>query len=774
MDVPETYPLSTPTMPRLTLALGSLLCLGGLASAQDLTFWPGYELTPAVGFGTGEPDPGGEASKVKLLRLVKTPMGANDGRLFTVFGEANNDEPIWDSKGGEHFPRDIFARFSDDEGRTWSTPVNLSNTAKVWSARTDWDGDGEPETYYGDSAKPNVFASGNTVVVSWVDTYSPEATWTFGDTGESTVQGSVLYPDIEVYPEQREVPYSSVYLAISYDGGSSWTYGGDNPPLQLTYGRRDAIGDVHRGSGKRWIVTWQEDPEGLQTGEAEGPGEGSSGAKVTKGTDIWYTFTTDITVDPEALRTNRTPISDHSRYDGSGSNGFPLIGSAGTLSNHGASRPNAFLANDGGVFKALIAYEETKGVPDIEEGKTVQYHAFPFDAPPSTGTGTELSGVAGTQLSPQLENSRRVRFVAQGPDGVNPAIAIFWKQGTGTQGAPSDIVLKTSTSFDEAAVAAAPARNLSTNTPSASTSDMDLETSADPLEDSRAHRAVLRGSMLIVGYTYTWNGPLARYTDLANYDFWIRRSLDGGQTWEAPQNLSNLPTTTVNVKEPRLVAPSKTGTENQAAFIAAWGTETNVYEGLEAAVPLDIEITRTFDQGATFETVGAVSATTHGEFESQLRVDDQVENVYATWMDSSAAGTDARFARGGAQNPLHIDLSAPVVAPGGTLDLTWNAPGYEGELYWTAASWSFLPGLPTPYGTFPLNPDSLLTLSLANPDAFSTNLHGLVGVDGTAAGTLSIPDVPAASGIWFYLAFVTVPADESAWGFSDPVLVEIL
>ena len=40
----------------------------------------------------------------------------------------------------------------------------------------------------------------------------------------------------------------------------------------------------------KWIITWQEDPHGLQIGGADGPGDGASGANVTHGTDIWYTF----------------------------------------------------------------------------------------------------------------------------------------------------------------------------------------------------------------------------------------------------------------------------------------------------------------------------------------------------------------------------------------------------------------------------------------------------------------------------------------------------
>ena len=57
------------------------------------------------------------------------------------------------------------------------------------------------------------------------------------------------------------------------------------------------------------------------------------------------------------------------------------------------------------------------------EGKTVHYHSFPFDQPVRNGPLDQSVGEAGTQLTPLLENSRRVRFVVQEPDGVKPARA---------------------------------------------------------------------------------------------------------------------------------------------------------------------------------------------------------------------------------------------------------------------------------------------------------------------------------------------------------------
>ena len=105
--------------------------------------------------------------------------------------------------------------------------------------------------------------------------------------------------------------------------------------------------------------------------------------------------------------------------------------------------------------------------------------------------------------------------------------------------------------------------------------------------------------------------------------------------------MSNIHDTRVNVLEPRLVGTPKTGTQDDAAMIVAWGTETNVYDGLEESTQLDIQITRSFDQAATFEKVVRVTARTLPEFESQLRPTEDATQVYAVWNRAAATSTDA-------------------------------------------------------------------------------------------------------------------------------------
>jgi len=618
--------------------------VGSHAEADDqVAFGNSQVLSQEIAGGA---QPGGAASKGKLVRLIKTPMNIHDGRLITVYADDNTTGEVWEPKGGQHRAKDIFARYSDDGGTTWSAPVNLSNTADKSSAMSDWDGDGVDEVYWGHSQKPNIFNSGDVIVVSWIDAYLPESTWTWGTSGVSAVQGSVLYPDLTVYPEQREVPYHGVYVAASFDGGETWEYGANQPPIQLTYGRRDAKQDVNRGAGKKWLVTWQEDPEGLQQGEADGPGDGSSGATAKKGTDIWYTYVADITTNALALRANRVPLSDHTSYDLTGTNGFPMSGQAGDVNNHAATRANTHIVNDGGVFTTMVAYEQTKGENGVLEGKTIQYHSFPYDQPPVSGALNATHGAAGATLTSILTNSRRVRFVRQTPNGTDPGLFIFWREGVGTEGASADAFGKVSLALDEASVAAAPTLNLSTNTPEAVPADLLLDSEADPLENALAHRAIMRGSFITIGYSYTWNGPLQRLTDTANLDFWVRSSYDGGATWTAPRNLSNLNTTQVNVKEPRLVYTANTGTQDDNVFLAAWGTETNVYEGVSLPESLDVVFTRSTDLGASYEKVVPIAASPSGDFESQLRVNDDGSEVYVVVMSADSDGTEVVYSRG--------------------------------------------------------------------------------------------------------------------------------
>ncbi len=59
------------------------------------------------------------------------------------------------------------------------------------------------------------------------------------------------------------------------------------------------------------------------------------------------------------------------------------------------------------------------------------------------------------------------------------------------------------------------------------TTDLDVE---NPFDDARAHRGGLRGDYVYMGFSYSANWAAAR-NGHDHFDFYIRRSFDGGQTW---------------------------------------------------------------------------------------------------------------------------------------------------------------------------------------------------------------------------------------------------
>ena len=121
--------------------------------------------------------------------------------------------------------------------------------------------------------------------------------------------------------------------------------------------------------------------------------------------------------------------------------------------------------------------------------------------------------------------------------------------------------------------------------------NLDDESYDNPYDDARAHRAQLRGDMLVLGYTWTptWHDPDNSHT---TYDFFVRRSFDGGQSLtdvkgnpEAPRNVSNVPPSR-SVFEPRIMATPKDITKstgdptgdpedvrNEYIFYVSYGTE---------------------------------------------------------------------------------------------------------------------------------------------------------------------------------------------------------
>lgn len=678
-----------------TISLGLSSLLMSTAAFGALQFTP-PEILSNGGVVNGE----GLAFKTKLVRL-------GNGLLVSVHGDTvagAND--VYDLKADEvRKARDVFERHCMPSvtnsycstPSAWSDPVNISNTAHLSSVSTKWkETDGilseTADPYYGDSDKPNIFNAGSFVVVSWVDKYCGN------DATSGSEQRMISYNE----RGGITIPFSCVYEAHANFADLTnvqWT------TTQLTSGIRDAKQDVNKGVSSadkkgQWVVTWQEDPHGLQIGGGDGPGEGASGANVTHGTDIWYTYTEDLMAN--GFNTPRVRISDNFTEIGQGGNTSPIFAHDGVTElenlergNTGASRANTAMVNltaGETVPTVLITYEETKGADRLDSGKFIRYHSFAFNTPPANGgvNTPAVNGEPGAIISDPAENSRRVRFVTQ----VNPAtnglrMGVFWRQGLPVEGGPGDIMVRLG--FKDSSVAGSsglrpedmvpavdaanaresdyftvltnlhntPAYNISSNTtPWAPVNEPELgpdnllthTTDFNVYEDARAHRAAIRGEDFYIGYSYTKDWAVATYTDMDNYNFWVRGYNSATDTWTTAANLSGITDKKIHVKEPRLVGmpgngPGCTDPDNitnpencqdKSTFLVAWGVETNVYAHVGGSEEGDIYYTRTNDKGATYTDPSVVADIGNSNrFESQLRSTPAGNIIFTVWNEAN-------------------------------------------------------------------------------------------------------------------------------------------
>jgi hypothetical protein len=318
-------------------------------------------------------------------------------------------------------------------------------------------------------------------------------------------------------------------------------------------------------------------------------------------------------------------------------------------------------------------------------------------------TGEQLLDYLGR---PQLsyENARRPRFVLQGKSATGDSktvMLVLYREGQEGSGRPADTMLRrvvasptgnpyafenfvcdaweTAANGEEVCVAGV--QNMSSVTPTEVTPSMgdpiaedpygavkvvkwqqgpgnlNDSSSANPYDDSRAHRGQIRGDFIVMGFTYTPNWAAARNGN-DKYDLFIRRSFDGGQTWttdptmdpnevyetcdtftdpltkektevcnqyapgefEQMRNMSQLANNKETVIEPRIVAPPGTIKENGVwtgraedkqntnVFYVSYGTSTNppIEHGdstvvPEMPVPLDLYYTFTQDRGNSYQ-----------------------------------------------------------------------------------------------------------------------------------------------------------------------------
>jgi hypothetical protein len=351
--------------------------------------------------------------------------------------------------------------------------------------------------------------------------------------------------------------------------------------------------------------------------------------------------------------------------------------------------------------------DEDRYKPDV--GKNVIYHSFDF-ANPDIAAGGGIVNLPETDdsgnpvylvdefgellldwkgdLQLAYENARRVRFITQpkskkGPSGT--VLVALYRQGEEGSGKPADIFMrriKASPTGNPYAFAnfVPGAQNLSSVEPTLlwqnpydsdkpvkmlrwgwSAANLADSSAKNPYSDARAHRGAINGDELLIGYSLTPNwGRKAN----DKYDFFIRRSFNGGQSWttdpndsdpiehnvvfrvpildeenqeviwdeevvtteygagdsEPPRNVSNLRNNRISVMEPRLVKtpgtikkPDGTATGypediwDKSVYQLAYGLEFNQNQLPDDVVypkmPLDIDYSRTRDKGQRYESV---------------------------------------------------------------------------------------------------------------------------------------------------------------------------
>jgi hypothetical protein len=618
---------------------------------------------PQLALAAAEPLDGPDVYKSKVRYLT---LGDEEAVVAVYGNRVDGSHRAWDWAGNHFAAGDVYARRSTDGGLTWGEPVNVSRTAGSSSATADHDGDPEtpPIPFCGDSGKPIVYSYGAVAVAAWEDGYA-------GGAGPTPAQGRVRYRDAG----DIEVPYRSVWVAHTTDAGATWS-----APQRLTDASRDAKQVMIKGSANGFAIVWQEDPDGLQPGEGEGPGEGGSGAHVSGGTDIWYTALSTKELEAQKPWPQPFRVSDNSLTEPAAL--VPLDDDCGgeEPARAGASRPQVWIFGK----LVVVAYEESKALSKAESGKYVRYHVFSaFDG----GTSTpDTTGGAGWILSTPSENGRRVRILGQGNAGPETGMRVVfcWRQGNYDQGGPADVAARIGYQDPDDPLSTGlrpedldPPIDPGSHDPDVAsgnpyplnlTSRLGLQatTEADPIENARAHRGLLRGDAVLFGYVWSADGIAADTTVLDHYNFHVRRSGDGGRTWSDPYDVSRIEDKRISVREPRIVGtPPGSGRKADTAYLA-WSTYLNQYEHLEQGiVDLDIFVTRTTDFGVRFESTCALADSDRPEGESQLCCTPDGERFWAVWQELPVDGGTRGVCRGGRGEPAGGGDDAGGSGPGG-------------------------------------------------------------------------------------------------------------
>ncbi len=290
------------------------------------------------------------------------------------------------------------------------------------------------------------------------------------------------------------------------------------------------------------------------------------------------------------------------------------------------------------------------------------------------------AGKAGCIISDPRKNARRVRFLTQSPADAGTGgiqIGIFWKEGSYDKGGPSDIRVRrgmgglqpanmlpavdancaTSDYATAIGLTSAKGDNISSKAPTATTANLTDDTELNYTENALAHRGVLRGEDMWIGYNYT--GDLVKlWAGLDNYNFWIRRSSTRPRVGTIPRTSPTSRTRAsmfashASSAHPRATRPpARPGfrptppppiaadCQNANVVYLAWGTQTNVspYDP-EGGQDLGEFITVSRDSAASFAPVVKLSAVQgvywgdqESAYESQNVTNPDGSRFYSVW-----------------------------------------------------------------------------------------------------------------------------------------------
>lgn len=561
------------------------------------------------------------AAQVNVSQTPSATEKAKAVRLAYFDGSAFRKVWLYTYGDGPAGRQDVYARYSFDEGVNWSAPVLLSRDAAGAPTGGQSITARDALSFVVDNEKPSIFAppvtTGPKVVITWNSAYCPQDPAAAGNAGSYTnaAQGVGDF-DGDGTPDR---PFHCVWTATTLDPALAvWDV------QQLTNGQRDAIGEVVSGSstGSAFALAWQEDPAGLQPGEAEGRGDGGMGSHVSGGTNIWYTHAPAPS--GATLRANIAQLSDNNAVG----TGQP-----------GASRPNLQIS---GTI-AAVGYEESS-CPGGNGGKCIVYHAFTYSNHDTNSPGTIVSDVT--------KNSRRVRFVLQGASAAGASTlrtVMLWRESSIVAPAmPADIVVRRGL----VDAVARPGSNGFLPGDILADAPQNMTNVAASGGNANAHRAIVRGGFIGLAYDLTPNmdaaNPEKTANPSANYNLFFTRSTEHGRagSWSSPVNLSRIDSPALTVVEPRLVptpgtivnpltgTPDAGDTQDPNVLYVAYATEGNTL----AAEAGRVYVSRSIDQGANFEPFIPVSSSAGGQSESQLRPVPDGSSAAVLWMGEQTPG----------------------------------------------------------------------------------------------------------------------------------------